>query len=420
MSGALFIMHFYTSTPDADTINNTISNNINSFITNTTSSPPNTASLTLKPLIKPSPSANPLCKDNKYIYEQCTAKVATKNLHQPTSKHGDIYWLKNWDLVEFVNKTLHKIQHYFTIVYVTDLDIHTPLFWDTSEDHLGIIDPIINHPYLLCFFAENYDATINELKHGDNYVFHPYPIGFDFHSGVKDHGYFEQQENFENIVDNKMTPFDDKHRKFKIYVDTMLGYGYPSYLKQWDGMFGRHWTSNKNYSTKRSNSSHEIIKLYHLEHHWIKKRYYRNWVIWNIKENKNVNGDLFYIDDRMWSKYDGFKRRSEFIFSLSLFGNGMDCHRTWEALLASTIVIVQTSPLDLLYKNHDLPVVIIDSWEDINQTMLEYWYKKYKDKVYLKNKETRYKLTNDYWVKYVEKKTQETLGKVLPTRKLVN
>merc|ERR1711997_73620 len=106
-------------------------------------------------------------------------------------------------------------------------------------------------------------------------------------------------------------------------------------------------------------------------------------------------------------------KRSEFIFSLSPFGNGLDCHRTYESLLFGNIVIVQTSPLDILYTKHDLPVVIINDFNEINKTMLNYWYNKYKNKTYLKNSNTRYKLTSNYWISYIK---QNTLKKM--TQKL--
>ena len=41
-------------------------------------------------------------------------------------------------------------------------------------------------------------------------------------------------------------------------------------------------------------------------------------------------------------------------------GNGLDCHRTWEALILKTIPIVRTSSLDPLYEG--LPVVVVHEW----------------------------------------------------------
>jgi hypothetical protein len=53
-------------------------------------------------------------------------------------------------------------------------------------------------------------------------------------------------------------------------------------------------------------------------------------------------------------------------FVLSPRGNGLDCHRTWEALLAGCIVITRTSPLDAMYARNRLPVVVIGEWDELN------------------------------------------------------
>ncbi|CAF1348209.1 unnamed protein product [Didymodactylos carnosus] len=55
-------------------------------------------------------------------------------------------------------------------------------------------------------------------------------------------------------------------------------------------------------------------------------------------------------------------------FVLSPQGNGLDCHRTWEALLMGAIPIVHTSELDFLFR--DLPVVIVKSWSEISENYL--------------------------------------------------
>ncbi|MCX5569717.1 hypothetical protein [Kaistia nematophila] len=50
-------------------------------------------------------------------------------------------------------------------------------------------------------------------------------------------------------------------------------------------------------------------------------------------------------------------------FVLSAIGHGLDCHRTWEALMLGSIVITRTSPLDPLFAG--LPVVIVDDWAEV-------------------------------------------------------
>ncbi len=55
-------------------------------------------------------------------------------------------------------------------------------------------------------------------------------------------------------------------------------------------------------------------------------------------------------------------------FTLSPAGAGLDCHRTWEALLLGSSPVVLRSPLDELFSR--LPVVIVDDWSEVTPTRL--------------------------------------------------
>jgi len=84
-------------------------------------------------------------------------------------------------------------------------------------------------------------------------------------------------------------------------------------------------------------------------------------------------------------------------FVLSPRGNGLDCFRTWEALLMGTFPVVKTSTLDSLFE--DLPVVIVNDWSEVTPDFLE---KKYLE---LKQKEKKYnwkKLYMPYWEKIIK------------------
>jgi hypothetical protein len=56
-------------------------------------------------------------------------------------------------------------------------------------------------------------------------------------------------------------------------------------------------------------------------------------------------------------------------FVLSPAGNGLDCHRTWEALLMGAIPVVKHSTLDPMFEQ--LPVVLIDDWSHVTEEFLE-------------------------------------------------
>lgn len=81
-------------------------------------------------------------------------------------------------------------------------------------------------------------------------------------------------------------------------------------------------------------------------------------------------------------------------FTISPRGNGIDCHRTWEALLTGSIPIVRKSDLDVLYK--DLPVLIIDDWEEITEEFLTLKYSEINQKQYKFHKKFA-----GYWLKKI-------------------
>lgn len=68
-------------------------------------------------------------------------------------------------------------------------------------------------------------------------------------------------------------------------------------------------------------------------------------------------------------RMDTWKNMMKYPFVLSAFGNGMDCHRTWEALLCGCIPIVRTFVFRELFEN--LPVLIVERWEDITMPLLK-------------------------------------------------
>lgn len=68
-------------------------------------------------------------------------------------------------------------------------------------------------------------------------------------------------------------------------------------------------------------------------------------------------------------RLESWQRQSRYAFVVSPHGNGLDCHRTWEALALGCIPIVKRSALDRLYDG--LPVLIVSAWSDVNERLLE-------------------------------------------------
>lgn len=81
-----------------------------------------------------------------------------------------------------------------------------------------------------------------------------------------------------------------------------------------------------------------------------------------------IDKDCVFFEPHMVSRRQSWQNNTQHLFTISPLGNGLDCHRTWEALLLGTIPIVHTSPLDPLYE--DLPVCIVQDWGEVTHDFL--------------------------------------------------
>lgn len=109
---------------------------------------------------------------------------------------------------------------------------------------------------------------------------------------------------------------------------------------------------------------------------------------------KAINGipsSLVFYEPTKISKEKTWENQTKYAFVISPHGNGMDSHRTWEALILGCIVIVKTSPIDSLYK--DLPVLIVENWNDITEKLLKDTIIDFSNKAFLYEK-----LTLKYWI----------------------
>ncbi len=103
---------------------------------------------------------------------------------------------------------------------------------------------------------------------------------------------------------------------------------------------------------------------------------------------------------------------SQFKFAISPCGLGVDCHRTWEALLVDTIPIISRSGLhgmsvtgnfETLFD--ELPVLIVDDWDEITE---EFLMKKFHE-IHAK-KWNKKKLFAEYWFNKIKQVKQAYLN----------
>lgn len=134
-----------------------------------------------------------------------------------------------------------------------------------------------------------------------------------------------------------------------------------------------------------------IPKCYSNFHFFTKSKYGYD----RVAAQKQIpSSDIFYESTNL-ERSKTWENQSKYAFVVSPHGNGLDCHRTWEALCLGNIVIVKTSALDSLYDG--LPVYIVNEWSDIHYELLQTILKDYRIK-YENGEFQMEKLTLQYWV----------------------
>ena len=123
----------------------------------------------------------------------------------------------------------------------------------------------------------------------------------------------------------------------------------------------------------------------------------------NVHHNLDRYGDRGSAIGALYNKPDLIENATTFLsrtqtwgdmcknsFVLSPFGNGYDCHRTWEALCLGAIPIVRAKQFKSLFA--DLPVLNVDEWSDVTPELLQNTLREFKQRNF--NYE---KLTLKYW-----------------------
>jgi len=78
----------------------------------------------------------------------------------------------------------------------------------------------------------------------------------------------------------------------------------------------------------------------------------------------------FNAPRKPWPAY--LQEMAHFKFVLSPVGNGLDCHKTWEAFYLGCIPVVQKTSLDPMYEG--LPILIVDQWHQVTEELLKAQY----------------------------------------------
>lgn len=267
------------------------------------------------------------------------------------------------DLQLFFSTWFHRIESPFVLISVgdsnvpSDLDINKKQ-WQRPFNTLRLrpldFKKILDNPLLVKWYTTNYDTTLQHPK------LHPIPLGVGYRLRENRAAHAEEATTaaeqdllLQNVV-KSLVPTNK--RKKIIYSDTHLSNS--SIRHEKSGLDSRHTIYEK------------------------------------IKDNP-----LFDFQNTPISRTQQWKKRGEYQFSLSLIGNGFDCFRTWESLILGNIVIIQSSPIDPLFKN--LPVIIVKDWSEITPENLDRWSNQYADA--FSNPKYREQLTSLYWLQKIQK-----------------
>jgi len=117
-------------------------------------------------------------------------------------------------------------------------------------------------------------------------------------------------------------------------------------------------------------------------------------VYFNFSINTNINKrQICYeslINKLEWlpntNPYYNLIRLKDYKFCICPEGNGCDTHRLWEALYLKCVPIVLNSDFINVLKNQNIPLVILNSWEEFKEVDLNYeeYLEKFNDETFNK------------------------------------
>ena len=239
----------------------------------------------------------------------------------------------------FINKILPKIKNTFILVS-GDSDAIIPYEFMSKK----LVDQLINSPYLIKWAVQNKVIEHKKLI--------SIPIGLDYHTILKNPSHKWKLPNENNLpraqetilqsVVNSSSPFWE--RIPKIYVN---------FTVQNDRFHDRHKSLN------------------------------------------TIPSQLLIMNQTFTPRTNNWKNIVNYSFVLSPFGNGLDCHRTWEILCLGSIPVVKAPMFKELFEG--LPVLNVDNWNQVTQDLLDQTIIEFKDKLFNYDK-----LTLQYWLNQIK------------------
>ncbi|MBZ5557892.1 MAG: hypothetical protein LAO77_11515 [Acidobacteriia bacterium] len=263
---------------------------------------------------------------------------------------GAVVWIRPDDLSRFSREALPRMAGPFVLV-TSDSDYCLP------TDHADAAAAIIGSGQITRWFTTNYDGT----AHRD--VMQGVPLGLNYPKRNDLHRPFSAIGT--TRVD--MKPPREQEAEWLAIVDRApaLADRIPKAI----GDFQFNDTARRRRFGESRSDIHALLRD-NPDVVWLPKRGAQTWLL---------------------SEY------ARHVFVISPHGYGLDCYRTWEALLMGCIPIVKRSPLDDLYRG--LPVAIVDDWRAVTRANLDRWLGQFASTV--DRAHVLRVLSADYWLKQI-------------------
>lgn len=236
-------------------------------------------------------------------------------------------------LADFVNNWLDNIKRRF-ILLSGDSDAQIPIQALTSDE----FEKLYNNRFLVAWFSQNlvYSPKIYSKL---NYL----PIGLDYHT-------MSERLTFWGPITNP-----------KLQEDLLIAIA------------------------SRSKPFYERQPTAYTTFHFEIKRGSR------MTAYNEIPQELVYYEPEPTTRLSSWIKQIKYAFVVSPPGEGLDCHRTWEALCLGCIPIMISTPLDDMFEG--LPVLIVKSWKDVTAELLCKTVEEFKTREFKMER-----LTLDYWM----------------------
>ncbi len=213
---------------------------------------------------------------------------------KPTDR---IIYVCNRAMKHFMTETFDKITRECDKSFVLVSGDSDATMYDEILSH-DEFNKLINHPKLIHWFCQNY----NNNQHPK---ITSMPIGLDYHTMMQRDIFWGPRAM---PVDQEKVIFDIKKYNYKNFYDREIKC-YANF----------HFSMNAKYGYDRRDAL------------------------------KNIDKSLVYYESTQTNRKSTWETQSKYAFVISPLGNGLDCHRTWEALALGCIPIVKKSNLDIMY-----------------------------------------------------------------------